>query len=106
MSLDVEEARAAAAEAEAALGGGRPASARPSGRARRWSGSSARCCPSSTGRWVEERRAELEALHSDALETLARAALRLGGGELPAAERAARTLIAARALPRVRLRRC
>ena len=45
VSLDIEEARAAAAAAEAALGAGDP-DARPSRRARRSSGSSARCCPS------------------------------------------------------------
>ena len=63
--------------------------------------------PELAGRWVDEQRAASSTgSHSDALETLARAALRLGGGELPAAERAARALIAARALPRVRLRGC
>src|SRR5947208_510402 len=45
------------------------------------------------GRWVEERRAELDTLRSDLLDALARAALRLGPAELPAAERAARELI-------------
>ena len=49
--------------------------------------------PELGGRWVEERRAELEELRSDAFETLARAALALGAAELPAAERAARALI-------------
>ena len=90
--LDVEAARAAAADAEVALAGGDPRRAadhaqvalalfeRP-------------LLPELSGRWVDEERAAIDGLHSDALETLARAALRLGPGELPAAERAARALI-------------
>jgi predicted ATPase/DNA-binding SARP family transcriptional activator len=90
--LDVDAARAAAADAEVALAAGNALRAveraqvalelfeRP-------------LLPELTGRWVDEQRAELDGLHSDALETLARAALRLGGGELPAADRAARALI-------------
>ena len=76
----------------------------PSGRARRSSCFERPLLPELAGRWVDEQRAELDGLHSDALETLARAALRLGGGELPAADRAARDADPARALPRVRLR--
>ena len=66
---------------------------RRSGRARRSTASSARCCPSSRAAGSTSAGSELEELRSDALETLARAALRLGPSELPAAERAARALI-------------
>jgi DNA-binding SARP family transcriptional activator len=90
--LDVEEASAAAAEAESALGEGDARSAAEHARAA-LALFERELLAELSGRWVDERRAELEALRSDALETLARAALRLGPSELPAAERAARTLI-------------
>ncbi|MEO8689686.1 MAG: AAA family ATPase, partial [Solirubrobacteraceae bacterium] len=90
--LDVEEARGAAAEAEAALGAADPVRAAARARAA-LERLEHPLLPELSGRWVEERRGELETLRSDALETLARAALRLGQGELPAAERAARELI-------------
>ena len=92
VSLDVEEARAAAAEAEAALGAGDPGHAAQRARAA-LDRLERPLLPELAGRWVDERRAELDELRSDALETLARAALRLGPAELPAAERAARALI-------------
>ena len=90
--VDLDEARAAAAEAEEALAAGDPRRAAERARAalERFERP---LLPELAGRWVDEQRAELDGLHSDALETLARAALRLGGGELPAADRAARTLI-------------
>ena len=90
--VDLDEARAAAAEAEEALAAGDPRRAAERARAalERFERP---LLPELGGRWVDEQRAELDGLHSDALETLARAALRLGGGELPAAERAARALI-------------
>jgi SARP family transcriptional regulator, regulator of embCAB operon len=50
------------------------------------------------GTWVEERRRELGAQYTRALATLAAAALELGETELPAAERAARELVAAEPL--------
>ncbi len=50
------------------------------------------------GAWVNERRAELVAVYSRALATLSAAALQLGETELPAAERAARELVAAEPL--------
>ena len=90
--VDLDEARAAAAEAEEALAAGDPRRAAERARAalERFERP---LLPELAGRWVDEQRAELDGLHSDALETLARAALRLGGGELPAADRAARALI-------------
>src|SRR4051794_21553497 len=92
VALDVEGARGAAAEAEAALGSGDPAGA--AGRARVALAVLERpLLPDLGGRWVEERRAELDTLRSEVLDTLARAALRLGPAELPAAEHAARELI-------------
>ncbi len=90
--LDVDVALAAAAEAEAALAAGDPR--RAAERAQAALALFERpLLPELSGRWVDEQRAALDGLHSDALETLARAALRLGPGELPAADRAARGLI-------------
>lgn len=43
--------------------------------------------------WIEDRRRALDDMTERALAVLARAAIDLGGGELPAAERAARELI-------------
>jgi DNA-binding SARP family transcriptional activator/tetratricopeptide (TPR) repeat protein len=45
------------------------------------------------GRWVRERRREVEGLRLRALEALGEAGLRIGGRELDAAEHAARTAI-------------
>lgn len=90
--LDVDAARAAAAEAEAALGTGDARRAADCARAA-LDPLERPLLPDLAGRWVDEGRVELEELRSDALETLARAALRLGPAELPAAERAARALI-------------
>ncbi len=50
------------------------------------------------GPWVDERRRELGAVYTRGLATLAAAALQLGETELPAAERAARELVAAEPL--------
>ena len=92
VSLDVDEARAAAADAEAALAAGDAQRAADQAQAA-LALFERPLLPELAGRWVDEQRAELDGLHSDALETLARAALRLGPGELPAADRAARALI-------------
>ncbi len=92
VSLDVDEARTAAAAAEAALGADDVRGAAEQARAA-LDHLERPLLPELGGRWVEERRGELEELRSDALETLARAALRVGPSELPAAERAARALI-------------
>lgn len=50
------------------------------------------------GAWVDERRAEFDAVYTRALATLAAAALALGETELLTAERAARELLAAEPL--------
>jgi DNA-binding SARP family transcriptional activator len=50
--------------------------------------------PDVTGDWVEAVRRELDSLYERALEAYALASLRVGGTELPTAERAARELIA------------
>jgi DNA-binding SARP family transcriptional activator len=49
--------------------------------------------PDVSTRWIEDRRRELVELHAALLEASGRAALGLGGGHLPAAERSARELI-------------
>ena len=90
--LDVDAARAAAAEAEAALAAGDARRAAEQARAA-LALFERPLLPDLAGRWVDEQRTALDGLRSDALETLARAALRLGPAELPAADRAARALI-------------
>ena len=45
------------------------------------------------GEWIDERRRELEDVKLRALECIAQTGLALGGVELPAAERAARSLV-------------
>ncbi len=90
--VDVEAAAAAAATAETELKTGDPAVAMAQAR---------QACdvlerpflPDLSSRWVEVRRRELGDLRTDALETLGRAALRIGGGELATAARAARAAI-------------
>jgi len=91
--VDVEAARAAAQEAEAALAAGDAGRAAEQARAA-LAVTERPFLSELEGRWVDERRGELEELRSEALETLARAALALGPSELGAAERAARALIA------------
>jgi DNA-binding SARP family transcriptional activator len=51
--------------------------------------------PDASGRWVENWRRRLSDAGVRALESYATACLQLGGAELPAAERAARELVAA-----------
>ena len=73
VSLDVEAAREAAADAEAALAAGDPR--RAAGQAQAALAIFERpLLPELAGRWVDEQRAALDGLRSDALETLARAA--------------------------------
>jgi DNA-binding SARP family transcriptional activator/tetratricopeptide (TPR) repeat protein len=92
--VDVEEAAAASARAEAAID------------AHDWiaAGANARAAlatdlqtflPDCDGLWVAEQRRELEAVRLRALEALAAAGLRQGGRELGAAEQAVRAAIAA-----------
>ena len=60
-----------------------------------WSVTQREFMPGMRGPWIDERRAELEDLHLQALECIAQAGIRLGGAELPAAEKAARALVKA-----------
>jgi len=90
--VDVEAARAAAREAEAALRAGEPR--RALGRAEvALELTELGFLPELEGRWVDDRRTDLEDLRSEALEAVARAALALGADELAAAERAGSELI-------------
>jgi DNA-binding SARP family transcriptional activator len=50
--------------------------------------------PGETADWAAERRSELAAWHERALEAVGHASLRIGGGELATAERAAQRLVA------------
>ena len=91
--IDVEQARAAAERARAALAArrlGRGVGGRlGGGRRSRAAGS----CPATTAPWVQERRAELEELRLRALEVQAQAGLALGGAHADGAERAAAELV-------------
>ena len=49
--------------------------------------------PGEDAAWVEEIRRRLDELHTRALEVVGTACVRIGGGELDTAERAARTLV-------------
>ena len=60
-----------------------------------WSVTQREFMAGAAGPWVDERRAELEDLHLQALECIAQIGVRLGGAELPAAEKAARALVKA-----------
>jgi DNA-binding SARP family transcriptional activator len=50
--------------------------------------------PGEEGDWIEEQRRRLEQIHLRSLELVGDACLRIGGGELATAERAARSAIA------------
>jgi DNA-binding SARP family transcriptional activator len=93
ITVDMEEAAAAAARAEAAID------------AHDWTFAAAQAraalavdlqtfLPDCEGLWVAEQRRELEAVRLRALEALAAAGLRQGGRELGVAEQAARAAIA------------
>jgi len=90
--IDVEQARAAAERARAAIAGGDPATA--------WDAASEVVAvtghtflPGHDTPWVRERRGELEDLRLRALEVQARAGLTLGGARADGAERAAAELV-------------
>jgi DNA-binding SARP family transcriptional activator len=92
--VDVEQARAAAERARAAMGGGDWVAA--------WEAASRAAEIAGRGfmvghdaPWVEERRGEVDDLRLRALELLAQAGLALGGGHVDAAERAAGELVRA-----------
>ena len=90
--IDVEQARAVAERARAAIAGGDSAAALEAastaveiiGRG---------FLPGHDAPWVQERRVELEDLRLRALESLAQAGLALGGAHADAAERAAAELV-------------
>jgi DNA-binding SARP family transcriptional activator len=92
-TIDLEVMQACAERAEQRLAGGRPQEAAEAARdalavAQR------RLLPEFEEPWVEERRREIAEHRQAMLEVCARAGLMLGGHELSAAERAARTLVA------------
>jgi DNA-binding SARP family transcriptional activator len=96
-TIDLEFAEAAIHQADSALG---------AGDARRALGQARRACellageflPGYAGEWILDRRRQAEELRLRGLELLARAGLILAGGQLGAAEAAARELISAEPL--------
>ena len=94
VSVDIEEAAAAAARAEAAVEAGRFAEAAREARAALRTDLQT-FLPDGAGHWVAARRHECETVRLRALEALAGAGVSLGGPELGAAEQAARAAIAA-----------
>jgi len=92
--IDAEAALAAVARAEAALDAGRYAGAIAAAR-ETLAIDLQTFLPDGAGLWVAERRHECETARLRALEALAVAGARLGGGELGAAEQAAEAAIAA-----------
>jgi DNA-binding SARP family transcriptional activator len=94
VSVDVEEAEGATARAEAAAAGGRWSDAAAEARAA-LAVDLQTFLPDATGLWVAGRRRDCEGARLRALEALAAAGVGLGGGELGAAEQAAKAAIAA-----------
>ncbi len=94
VTVDVEEAARAIAEAEAAIEAGDLARSIECSRTA-LSIDLQTFLPDSEGGWAAEERRELESIRLRALEALAEAGLRQGGRELGAAEQAARAAIAA-----------
>lgn len=92
-TVDVEEAEAALTRARTALAAGDHGAAREHAeRARAIAGGG--FMPGYEAQWIEERRGAVEALHLDALETVARVCLALGPEHAAEAERAARLAVA------------
>jgi DNA-binding SARP family transcriptional activator len=94
VTVDVDDANAAAARAEAAIEAGNWAAAVDSARVA-LAMDLQTFLPDCEGLWVAEQRRELEAVRVRSLEALAAAGLRQGGRELGTAEQAARAAIAA-----------
>ena len=90
--VDVETAGEAVHDAESAIAQERWRDAWLPGRVA-WSVTSREFMAGHEAAWIEERRDELDELRLRALECIARTGLELGGAELPATERAARSLI-------------
>ena len=92
--VDWEAASADLAAARAALAAGATADARDAaGRARAIAEQG--LLPGLEAPWIDDKRAELGELRLEALEVQAAAAVRLGGGDLALAERAARAAVEA-----------
>jgi DNA-binding SARP family transcriptional activator len=92
--VDAEAAMAAVARAEAAIEAGRFSDALASAR-EALATDLQTFLPDGSGLWVAERRHECETARLRALEAVAIAGARLGGGELGAAEQAAEAAVAA-----------
>jgi DNA-binding SARP family transcriptional activator len=90
--IDVEKAAEAIHDAQAAIALGRWKDAWLPARIA-WSVTSRTFMAGFDDDWIDERRRGLEELRLCALECIAEVGLRLGGAELPAAERSARSLI-------------
>lgn len=90
--IDVEEARKSVHDAESAVALRRWRDAWLPARIA-WSVGSRVFMAGLEGDWIDEQRGELQAVKLRALECIAQVGLGLGGAELPAAERAARSLI-------------
>jgi SARP family transcriptional regulator, regulator of embCAB operon len=89
--VDVEAARAALHRAESAIAQGSWRQAWGPAQVALFT-ARRELLPEEEGRWIEEQRRELAELHTRALEAYGAACLRIGGTELPAAERSAREL--------------
>ena len=87
--IDVEQARAAAERARAAIAGGDCGGGVGGGLDRRRRSPAAGSCPATTRRGCRSAARELEDLRLRALESLAQAGLALGGAHADGAERAA-----------------
>jgi Bacterial transcriptional activator domain len=90
--IDVEQARTSMHDAESAIALERWREAWLPARIA-WSVGSRIFMAGFEGDWIDERRGELHEVKLRALECIAQVGLRLGGAELPAAERAARSLL-------------
>jgi DNA-binding SARP family transcriptional activator len=90
--IDIEVARRRGAEAQAAIGEGRPAEARAAAE-EALALISARLLPDLDRQWLDECQRHLEELRTSLLETFVTAHLAAGGPNLTEAERAARELI-------------
>jgi DNA-binding SARP family transcriptional activator len=90
--IDVEAASAAVHDAESAIAQERWQEAWLPARVA-WSVTSRELMAGYEGHWLNERRVELDELRLQALECIAQVGIRLGGAELPSAEKAARSLV-------------
>ena len=89
--VDVEAARAALHRAESAIAQGSWLQAWGPAQVALFT-ARRELLPQEEGRWIEEQRRDLGELHTRALEAYGTSCLRIGGTELPAAERSGREL--------------